>query len=111
MCIQLIVWVVLAVVVGGVIGMVVPVFGAVAFLAILGFGLIKSNSTETQKTTKSSELEKALWLANDAGAIETGPKQSFRIVDSDAYSELPAEVRMTLELSGKQKEKKKQQVW
>ena len=74
---------------------------------------MKSNSAETKRTIKKTELEKALWLADDAGAITTGAKNTYQIVDAEAYSELPAEVRMTLELSKKNVEqrKKKKQVW
>ncbi len=114
MCMQLVGWALLAVVVGGVIGSASPGLGVIAFVAILMFGAIKGNSTQTQKKERETELTKALWLARDAGAIETDDRNRYRIIDQDSFDELPAEIRMTLDLSGTKAKsatrKKKQEV-
>jgi len=107
MCLHLLVWIILAAVAFFVLALAHPIIGVLAGLAVLGFGLMKGSAAETQKNVEASELQKALWLAKDAGAIVTGERDTFRIVDQEAFSELPAEVRMTLDLSGKQREKRK----
>jgi len=107
MCLHLLVWIILAAVAFFVLALAHPIIGVLAGLAVLGFGLMKGSAAETQKNVEASELQKALWLAKDAGAIVTGERDTFRIVDQEAFGELPAEVRMTLDLSGKQREKEK----
>ena len=101
MCLRILGWVFLAAVLGGVLAAAVPALGAIAFFAILIFGIINSQAAETEQTKQSDELDKAIWIANDANAIAiTNDRTSFRVTDAEKYKALPAEVRMALELSG-----------
>ena len=107
MCLRILGWVFLAAILGGVLAAAAPALGAIVFFAILIFGIINSQATETKQAKQSDELEKALWIANDAEAIAIRrDRNAFRITDTEKYQELPAEVRMALELSGMEETEK-----
>ena len=110
MCLTMLGWLIVAVLVGGVVAFFAPIVGLILFLVILIFGIVNSHSVENQKIAEQTEIEKALWLANDAEAIAIGNDyDSFRITDEQKFSELPAEVRMTLDMSGLEIRKEKRE--
>lgn len=101
MCLRILGWVFLAAILGGVLAAVAPALGAIVFFAVLIFGIINSQAAETKQSRQSDELDKALWIARDANAIAIrNDRNAFRVTDAEKYKELPAEVRMALELSG-----------
>ncbi len=101
MCLRILGWVFLAVILGGALAMAAPALGAIVFLAVLIYGIMNSQATETKQTKQSDELDKALWVARDADAIVVRrDRKAYRITDAEKYKALPSEVRMALELSG-----------
>jgi len=91
-----------------------PAAVAFAVLAVLGLLIMKSEADEDERLRRLrvsrrplSEFEQALWIAKEAGAIvATQRDDTFHIVDQWAYDRLPADVRMVLELRGRQQERK-----
>ncbi|MYD08835.1 MAG: hypothetical protein F4X02_02215 [Chloroflexi bacterium] len=97
MCAALVVWVIFALVVGGAISLISPLFGGILFIVIVIMGAIQVNSAETRIRSRDDEIAKAKWIAEDAGAIKSTGSHRLRIVDDKRYDALAPEVRMTLE--------------